>query len=248
MLQGMDDLRVGAAFRAVRVRRRWRQSDVAARAGVSQSFVSLVERGHLDRVSLSGLRRLGRALDIRVDVIARWRGGALDRMLALEHSLLAEEVVTAFSRYDGWLIVPEVSFSIYGERGVIDLLAFHTASGSLLVIELKTVIVDVNELVGTLDRKTRLAPRIATERGWRPRSVSRWLIVTRSSTNSRRIEAHRSVLRAAYPSDGRAVRAWLAAPSGVIDALSTWSVTTHGGRGPSSVQRVQLDRRWPTPG
>lgn len=184
MLQGMDDLRVGAAFRAVRLRRRWRQSDVAARAGVSQSFVSLVERGHLDRVSLSGLRRLGRALDIRVDLIARWRGGALDRMLALEHSLLAEEVVTAFSRYDGW----------------------------------------------------------------RPRSVSRWLIVTRSSTNSRRIEAHRSVLRAAFPRDGRAVRAWLAAPSGVIDALSTWSVTTHSGRGRSSIQRVQLDRRGPTSG
>jgi hypothetical protein len=182
-------------------------------------------------------------LDIRVDVIARWRGGALDRMLALEHSLLAEDVATAFTRYGGWLIAPEVSFSIYGERGVIDLLAFHPASGALLVIELKTAIVDVNELVGTLDRKTRLAPRIATERGWRPHSVSRWLIVTRSSTNSRRIEAHRSVLRAAFPSDGRAVRAWLAAPSGAIAALSTWSVTTHGSGGRSSIQRVQPDRR-----
>ena len=64
----MDDLRVGAAFRAVRVRRRWRQSDVAARAGVSRAFVSLLERGHLDRVSLATLRQVARTLDIRVDL------------------------------------------------------------------------------------------------------------------------------------------------------------------------------------
>jgi len=237
----MDDLRVGAAFRAVRLRRRWRQSDVAARAGVSQSFVSLVEQGHLDRVSLAGLRRLGRVLDIRIDVLARWRGGALDRMLALDHSLLAEDVVAAFSGFGGWLVAPEVSFSIYGERGVIDLLAFHPASGTLLVIELKTALVDVNEMVGTLDRKTRLAPRIAAERGWQARTVSRWVIVARGTTNNRRIEAHRSVLRAAFPSDGRAMRGWLTAPAGAMSALSTWSLTTRGGRRRSSVQRVRLE-------
>lgn len=34
--------------------------------------------------------------------------------------------------------MPEVSFSIYGQRGVIDILAWHAATRSLLVIELKT--------------------------------------------------------------------------------------------------------------
>jgi transcriptional regulator with XRE-family HTH domain len=48
----MTDDRVGASIRAVRIRRRWRQADVAERAGVSRAFVSLVERGHLDRASL----------------------------------------------------------------------------------------------------------------------------------------------------------------------------------------------------
>lgn len=236
----MDDLRVGAAFRAVRLRRRWRQSDVAAGAGVSQQFVSLVERGHLDRVSLAGLRRLGHALDIRIDVVARWRGGELDRMLALDHSLLSEDVTGVFSSLGGWLLAPEASFSIYGERGVVDLLAFHPASGLLLVIELETVIVDVNELVGTLDRKTRLAPRIASDRGWRPRSVSRWLIVARNTTNQRRIDVHRAVLRAAYPDDGHAMRAWLPAPAGTVSALSTWSLATPGSGRRSSVQRVRV--------
>jgi transcriptional regulator with XRE-family HTH domain len=74
----VDDTHIGAAFRAVRVRRRWRQSDVAARAGVSRAFVSLVERGHLDKASLATLRALASALDIRLDLYARWRGGSLE--------------------------------------------------------------------------------------------------------------------------------------------------------------------------
>ncbi len=99
----MDDLRVGAAFRAVRVRRRWRQSDVAARAGVSRAFVSLLERGHLDRVSLATLRQVARTLDIRVDLYARWRGGSLDRMLNVRHSRLAESVAVLFAALPAWL-------------------------------------------------------------------------------------------------------------------------------------------------
>jgi hypothetical protein len=63
-------------------------------------------------------------------------------------------------------VVPEVSFSIFGERGVIDVLAWHAATRTILVIELKTVIADVNELIGNVDRKRRLAPRVAAERGW----------------------------------------------------------------------------------
>ena len=46
------------------------------------------------------------------------------------------------------MLAPEVSFSIYGERGVIDILAWHPGRRALLIIELKTDIVDVNELVG----------------------------------------------------------------------------------------------------
>ena len=50
-----------------------------------------------------------------------------------------------------------------GERGVIDILAWHAATRTLLVIELKTEIVDINELMGTVDRKRRLAATVARE-------------------------------------------------------------------------------------
>jgi transcriptional regulator with XRE-family HTH domain len=235
----MDDLRVGAAFRAVRQRRRWRQSDVATRAGVSQSFVSLVERGHLDMVSLETLRDVARVLDIRLDLHARWRGGSLERLLSARHSQLAESVAADFAPRDGWQIAPEVSFSVYGERGSIDMLAFHEPSRSLLVIELKTQIVDVNELIGTLDRKHRLALGIARERGWHAAQVSRWLIVSRDRTNLRHIDAHRAVLRAAFPVDGRSMGRWLRDPCGPVSALSPWPDTDPGGARPSRGQRVR---------
>ena len=162
----MTDQRVGAIVRFLRVRLRWRQIDLARRAGVSQSVVSRVERGHLGTLALDTIRRVLAALDARSDVVVRWRGGDLDRMLATAHSALHEEVAGRLLGLAGWQVAPEVSFGIWGERGVIDILAWHQPTRSLLVIELKTELVDFNELLGTLDRKVRLAREIAADRGW----------------------------------------------------------------------------------
>jgi hypothetical protein len=119
--------------------------------------------------------------------------------------------------------------------------AWHAATASLLVIELKTAIVDVQELVGTLDRKVRLAPRIAAERGWHARTVTAWVVVAAGVTNRRRSAAHRTMLRAAYPSDGRRIRAWLRRPVEPVRVLSMWSLVTagHVRAGIAPVQRVR---------
>jgi len=76
----MDDIRAGAGERAVRIRRGCREQDVADRAGVSRSLVSLVERGHIGATTISTLRAIAAALDIRIDLIGRWRGGQVDRL------------------------------------------------------------------------------------------------------------------------------------------------------------------------
>lgn len=236
----MDDVRVGAAFRAVRIRRGWRQQDVAERAGVSRSLVSLIERGHIGTVALLTLRRVAAVLEIRIDVVARWRGAALDRLVNAGHSALHESVTAWLATIPGWLVAPEVSFAIFGERGVIDIFAFHEDSGSVLVIELKTDIVDVNDLIGGVDRKRRLAARIARDRGWQARSVSTWVIVTRDKTNERRIEAHRAMLRSAFPTHGTTMRAWARRPHGAVHALSMWTHATprSGSRGHG--QRIRV--------
>ena len=88
----MTDQRLGARIRYVRIRRGWRQIDLARRAGVSQSMVSRIERGHLDGVTVEAIRAVAAALDIRIDLVSRYRGGELDRLLAAGHSALHESV------------------------------------------------------------------------------------------------------------------------------------------------------------
>jgi hypothetical protein len=111
----------------------------------------------------------------------------------------------------------------------------------LLVIELKTDLADMNELVGTFDRKRRLAREVAAKRGWDPVSVSAWLIVASSRTNRRRIQAHRAMLAAALPDDGRTIRRWLQDPIRPVDGLSFWP-DMRGGTGrpdSTSIRRVR---------
>lgn len=224
----MDDLRFGSAIRAARQNRHWRQADLAAASGVSRGTVGRIERGRLDELSLGTLRRVAQVLEIRVGLVPKSRGAELERVLSRRHSALAEAVTRWIGALPGWAVRPEVSFSIWGERGVVDLLAWHEATRSLLVIELKTAIVDVGELLGTLDRKVRLAHAIVADLDWKPVCVSVALVVGESMTNRRRVGAHRATLGASLPQDGRQLRGWLAAPTGVVRALAFVSDTRPG--------------------
>lgn len=240
----MDDQQVGTAIRTVRIRRRKRQADVAAAVGASASTMSRIERGHLDEVKLGTLRRVCAHLEIRLEIRLWSKGGDLDRMLSARHAQLVESIIAKLRRDSpDWEVLPEVSFSIWGERGVIDILAWHPGRRALLVIEVKTEIVDVGEMLGTFDRKRRLARDIALEHGWDPLTVSAWLVVAEGRTNERRIAEHRTTLRAAYPADGRRVHAWLADPDGSLAALSTWHVEAGQRAAAAPVRRVRASKR-----
>jgi len=237
----MDTIRVGMALRSVRIRRGWRQEDVALAAGLHRSTVSVVDRGHWDALSFGTVGRMATVLGVRLDLTARWRGGDLDRLLNAGHSAMHEIVAQLFDELPEWVRQPEVSFAVYGERGVIDVLCFHPPSGALLMVELKTEIVDVQDLAGGVDRKTRLAGKVAKERGWISSSIASWVIVRESRTNRRRLAAHRSMMRSAFPADGHAVRSWLLRPQGTMRALSFMTVA-HGSsvsQRTSGVKRVR---------
>jgi transcriptional regulator with XRE-family HTH domain len=218
----MEDAKIGAAFRAVRTRNGRTQASVAEAAGSGQSAVSRLERGRLSRLSVETVRRIARALDMWVDIRPRWRGIDLDRILNGAHSARQEALLLAFERYPGWAAVPEVSYAVFGERGAVDILAWHQATRSLLVIELKTALVDPAELVRSMDQRRRLASRIARTRGWDPATVSTWVVLTDTRTNRRRVASHAWVLAPFARIDGRRMRAWLQAPKGAVSALSFW--------------------------
>ena len=238
----VDDQRVGAAFRSVRIRRQLRQDDVAGQAEVSRSTLSRIERGHIGSISVDALRRVGACLEIRVDVVPRWRGGELDRLLNGRHPAMHETVARLFAGTPGWVTSPEVSFSVYGERGVIDVLGWHAARRALVVVELKTELVDVQDLIASVDGKRRLAGRVAHERGWDAATVSRWVVFADGRTNRRRVAAHRTVFRTAPPDDGRRVSRWLSDPVGELGALSFLSISHPGNvrRGSVTQQRVRV--------
>jgi transcriptional regulator with XRE-family HTH domain len=216
----VNDELIGRAFRAIRVRRHRRQADVAERAGVSRWTVARIEHGQLEDVSLATLRSVARSLEISVEIALRWRGAELDRVLGAGHDALREVVVRRLGDAGGWDVASEVTFSIWGERGSIDLLAWHAATRLLMVVEIKSEIVEVGRLVAQVERYRRLARDIAGERGWHPAHVAAWVVVADTRTNRRRLAAHRGVLRIAFPDDGRRLRVWLGSPDGTVSALT----------------------------
>ena len=227
----MDDVRAGRLIRALRLRLGWRQRDLGERAGVSQQEVSVLERGHLDAVPMRTVRTVLRALDASGHLDIRWRGGALDRLLDERHATLVGECVT-WLMDAGWQTQVEVTYSIYGERGSIDVLGWHPAANILLIVEVKSELTSIEATLRKHDEKCRLAPRVARERfDWRSGASARLLVATSDRTTRRRVQRAASVLDAAYPMRGGVARTWLRAPTASPVGILMLADTSQRSRG-----------------
>lgn len=234
----MDDVRLGRRFRALRHRLGWRQSDVGAKAGVSQDTVSRLERGQVTNLSVTALRSIASAVGAELRLELTFRGGELDRLLDEGHAALVGAVAVRLEAL-GWEIRPEVSFAVYADRGSIDLVAWHAPSRTLLVVEVKTELTSIEETLRRLDVKVRHAADVVQERfGWRPRRVARLLVLPDATTSRDQVRRHDAVLHAAFPTRGPGLRAWLRDPNGSIAGLA-FVPFTPGARGirPSAGRR-----------
>ena len=122
---------------------------------MSATQVGRIERGESRRLPADTFDRVAQAAGASLDLALRWKGEALDRLLDEDHARLVELVVLKLKSL-GWDVAVEVSFSRFGERGSIDVLAFHPARRALLVTEVKSVTPDMQAMLGGLDRKGRL--------------------------------------------------------------------------------------------
>ena len=95
----------------------------------------------------------------------------------------------------------------------------------------------MNQLIGKVGEKARLIRQIVKDRGRDPLTVSTWVIVAAGRTNRARLAAHKAVLRAAFPANGRDVRNWLADPAGSVAGWSLW--TDRSGRPLGPTRRVR---------
>ncbi len=187
------------------------------------------------------LETIAVALDGRLDLDLRWRGATLDRLIDERHAAVVDATVR-WLRSAGWDVAVEASFAIYAERGSIDVFGRHP-DGALLVIEVKASIGDVNQTLIGIDRKTRLAPKIARLRGWPAGPVAALLVVAEGTTNRARITRHADAFRAALPASAQQCRAWVRRPDGppprgIVFVRSSTGLAT-GRAGPA-------DRRMPT--
>lgn len=234
----VNDIQFGARVRAVRLRLGWRQSDVAAKAGVGRSTVQRIESGQVARTPLGVIRAVLAALDMDLRLVAIWRGGELDRLVDEGHALLGGLTTSLLERL-GWELRVETSYSIYGERGSIDLLAWHAGTRTLLVIELKSSLNSVEETLRRLDEKVRLAPQIAARFGWVPAITAFALVLPDDSTSRRRVQRHGRLLDRALPLRGRVARSWLQSPVGGAGMLLFLSDAHGEGR----IRRIAPRRR-----
>ena len=170
-------------------------------------------------MTVDDVGRMFDALDVRAVLSVQWRGGELDRLLDEGHAAVGGACAELL-RPLGWEVLSEVTFSEYGERGSIDLLAWHAATRTLLVIEIKTAITSAEETLRRHDVKVRLAPRICRERfGAAPQAVGRLLVLADTSANRVRVARLGPLIDGAYPIRGRTLRNWLARPAGSVGGL-----------------------------
>jgi transcriptional regulator with XRE-family HTH domain len=202
----------GRATAFLRRRAGWRQADLGARAGLSRESVSRIERGEIGAVTIGTLRRIASALGASLNVELRWRGEQLDRLMDAAHAAL-QEIAVRQVRALGWQSEVEVSFNWYGDRGRVDAVAFHEPTGTLLIVEVKVRLGDVQDTLGKLDVKTRLGPQLARQLGWpQPKRVVPCLLVA-DGRSARRTVADHAALFARFNLRGHAARRWLAAPT-----------------------------------
>ena len=206
------------ALRALRYRRGWRQADLGRRSGLSRDVVSRVERGVLHGITLGSLSRLADALDASLVVEVRWHCAELDRLIDRTHAALGNAAAERLARA-GWITRAEVSFNHYGDRGRCDLVAWHPRTRTLLMVEVKSRIGDLQDTLGRLDTKARLGSVIAGQLGLgEPARVVPAFVLGEGGANRRVVLRHEALFRP-YGVRGRAAQAWLRAPVGATTGL-----------------------------
>ena len=212
---------VDRAIRALRLRKGWSQEALGAQAGVSREMISRAERGGVAGMTLQSIDRIAAALGASVLVMVRWQGEQLDRLMDAAHAAL-QETVAALLASLGWEVRVEVSFNQYGDRGRIDLVAYHPDLRILLVIEIKSALGDIQETLGRLDIKVRLARRIARDLGWTDVAAVIPALVIGDSRLARRTVGAHVALFARYAVRGRTALAWLRRPAPPMPTGLLW--------------------------
>lgn len=167
--------RLGTALREARQAMAVEQSEVAARAGVSQPLVSYLERGLGAGTSLDAWARVAAALGEQLVAFLEHSPGA-DRPRDLEH-LKRQSALVAIAATGGWQALPELAIDPAGPRWrSIDVALVRRATGEAVVAEIWDWFDDVGAGFRGLDIKgaaltLRLAATHHSSKPWTIRAL-----------------------------------------------------------------------------
>ena len=216
----MDDLRIGAWVRSERRRLGLRQADLAARAGVGRSTVARLECGNLSEMNVATARAVAGAAGMELPFEPRSRRRAsVERQVDWRHAALVEAVIGRLGGL-GWETTAEHSFNDYGDRGSVDVAAWHPDCRALLLVEVKSDLRDVQATLHALDIKRRVAPNsLRVERGWHAKTLGVVMVMADLSVERERIERHAATFRTSLPARTVEIRHWLVRPAAPIRGI-----------------------------
>lgn len=206
-------------------------------------MISTIESGSIARIRHGDLRRVFEAVGSGFEGDVIWRGAALGRLLDHRHAGSVAAAMRSLDR-DGWEAHPEISYSVYGERGSIDVLGARAIERAVVVEEIKSEFGSLEATIRKLDEKTRLVrQQICLERfGFRPEVIGRILVLPDTDTARRAVRRHADVLDRAFPARGTEVRGWLRVPRGPLSGILFLRTGADIGSGDGRVRQVGVRR------
>ncbi len=214
-IESRDDdhgTRIGQAIRASRLESGWSQRELARRMDVAQSSIARLEAGHSRHVDVRVASAALDLLGIRVSLDGRTIGLANRRYQRDAVHARCAEYARRRLEVAGWSTALEVEIGHGRGRGWIDLLGFRAVDRALLVVEIKTEIRDVGEILRTIGWYERSAWTSARAFAWRPIRTSVLLLTLDSVENDARLRAHSSLIGSEFPTRADVAGEWLRKP------------------------------------
>lgn len=174
------------------------QSTLASRVRVARSYIAAIESGRANP-TLDLIVRIAAALGLELDLNLRSPVIIGDRRQRDAVHARCSGYVDRRLRGAGWETAREVAIIDGRWRGWIDLLAFDRRTGTLIIIEIKTVIDDLGALERQIGWYERTARRLALDRGWRPHRIVTWVLVLSSEQNEQALAQNGDVLKHVFP-------------------------------------------------
>jgi transcriptional regulator with XRE-family HTH domain len=195
--------RIGIALRDARRSAGLAQWQVAERAGVSQSFVSRIERGHGTTASLETLAACAAAVGLQLAAFIELAPG-VDPPRDAEH-LRRQDLVIRMARAGGWSARPEHPIDPDALRSrSIDVLLERTEASEAVVIEVVDLLTDAGGEMRELADKVAAIQRQRGE-AW---TVRGFLVLRATAGNRRVVREASAVFTARFGATGAA---WMAA-------------------------------------